>query len=477
MADAATLAAGEIEEQRLSWAGRARRARSREDETVESSSAAPSLIVGLGATGLSVARYLRARGERLRVIDSRAAPPGLADLAEACPEAEVRLSTLDDRWLEGVSRVLLSPGLSADIPLIVEARRRGIEVLGDVELFARAANAPVLAVTGSNGKSTVATLAAEMLAAQGLVAPAGGNLGPPALDLLRDAADAYVLEVSSFQMETTESLRPLAAALLNVSADHLDRHGTLERYAELKAKLLVAADEAVYNADDPLVAAIGARHRRATPVSVERPLARGYSIVEHRGERWLAKDLERLMPRAELALRGTHNEANALAALALTAKLSTDRNAALDVLRTFAGLPHRCQLVAERGGVSYIDDSKGTNVGATLAALRGFTGPLVLIAGGLGKGQDMTPLAAGARGKLRGAVLIGEAAAEIGAVLGPLCPIARAPSMDEAVRAAAGLAAPGDTVLLSPACASQDMFKDYKQRGDLFARAARELPE
>jgi UDP-N-acetylmuramoylalanine--D-glutamate ligase len=444
---------------------------------VETTSAAPSLIVGLGATGMSVARFLSARGERLRVIDSRAAPPGLADLVEACPEAEVRLSTLDDRWLEGVSRVVLSPGLSADIPLVAEARRRGLEVLGDVELFARAANAPVLAVTGSNGKSTVATLAAEMLAAQGLVAPAGGNLGPPALDLLRDDADAYVLEVSSFQMETTESLRPLAAALLNVSADHLDRHRTLERYAELKAKLVAAADEAVYNADDPIAAAVGARHPRATPVSVERPLARGYSIVAHGGERWLAKDLERLMPRAELALRGAHNEANALAALALTETLTTDRGAALGVLRTFAGLPHRCQLVAERRGVAYIDDSKGTNVGATLAALKGFTGPLVLIAGGLGKGQDMTPLASGARGKLRAAVLIGEAAGEIAAVLAPLCPLARAASMDEAVRAAAGLAARGDTVLLSPACASQDMFKDYKQRGDSFARAARELPE
>jgi UDP-N-acetylmuramoylalanine--D-glutamate ligase len=367
--------------------------------------------------------------------------------------------------------------LSVDIPLVAEARRRGIEVLGDVELFARAANAPVLAVTGSNGKSTVATLAAEMLASQGLVAPAGGNLGPPALDLLRDDADAYVLEISSFQMETTESLRPLAAALLNVSADHLDRHGTLERYADLKAKLVAAADDAVYNADDPIVAAIGTRRPRATPVSVERPLARGYSIVEHRGERWLARDGKPLLRRAELALRGTHNESNALAALALTEKLNVDRDAALEVLRRFAGLPHRCQLVAERRGVVYIDDSKGTNVGATLAALRGFEGPLVLIAGGLGKGQDMMPLAAGARGKLRAAVLIGVAADEIAAVLAPVCPLARAASMGEAVRAAAGLAARGDTVLLSPACASQDMFRDYKQRGDLFARAARELPE
>ena len=477
MTAAATLAAREIERRRLSSAGRARRALRREGGPVAKTSTAPSLIVGLGATGVSVARFLAARGERLRAIDSRAAPPGFAELKSACPDAEIGLATLDTRWLDGVSRLVLSPGLSVDIPLVAEARRRGIEVLGDVELFARSANAAVLAVTGSNGKSTVATLAAEMLEAQGLIAPAGGNLGPPALDLLRDDADAYVLEISSFQMETTVSLRPLAAALLNVSSDHLDRHGTLERYVELKAKLVAAADEAVYNADDPLVADVGARHPRATPVSVERSLERGYSIVERKGERWLARDGKPLMPRAELALRGTHNEANALAALALTQRLTTDREASLGVLRTFAGLPHRCQLVAERRGVAYIDDSKGTNVGATLAALRGFSGPLVLIAGGLSKGQDMTPLASGARGKLRAAVLIGAAADEIAAVLSSLCPLARAASMDEAVRAAAGLAARGDTVLLSPACASQDMFKDYKERGDLFARAARGLPE
>ena len=277
---------------------------------------------------MSVARYLAALGERVRVIDSRAAPPGLAALDSACPAAEVELATLDARWLDGVSRVLLSPGLSVDIPLVAEARRRGLEVIGDVELFARAANAPVIAVTGSNGKSTVATLAAEMLTSQGLVAPAGGNLGPPALDILRDDADAYVLEISSFQMETTDSLRPLSAALLNVSSDHLDRHGTFERYAALKAKLLEAADNAVYNADDSVVAAIGARHPHATPVSVERSLSRGYSIVERGGERWLARDGEPLMKRAALVLRGTHNESNALAALALTEKLNVDRAAA-----------------------------------------------------------------------------------------------------------------------------------------------------
>lgn len=457
-------------------------ANAQKDGAVASAASELTLIVGLGATGVSVARYLAACGERVRVIDSRAAPPGLADLRNVAPGVEVELGSLDARWLDGVSRVVVSPGLGADIPLAVEAQRRGLAVQGDIEIFARAARAPVIAITGSNGKSTVTTLAARMLEASALRAPAGGNLGPPALDLLAQPADAYVLEISSFQMETTDSLEPFAAAVLNVSADHLDRHGTFERYAELKAKLLAAAERAVYNADDPVVAEMGRRHPRAVAFSTRAPLDRGYSIVSRgilprRGERWLARDGEPLMPAAEVAIRGAHNEANALAALALCEDLTPDTARSLEVLRTFAGLPHRCQLVAERAGVTFVDDSKGTNVGATLAALDGLPGPLVLIAGGLSKGQDLAPLAAASRGKVRAAVLIGAAAAELDALLAPVCVTARAASMAEAVKRAAALARRGDTVLLSPACASQDMFRDYRDRGEQFARAARELPE
>jgi UDP-N-acetylmuramoylalanine--D-glutamate ligase len=444
---------------------------------VRNAAAKRSLIVGLGATGLAVARYLTARGERVRVVDSRPDPPGLRELRSAVPDVDVSLETLDERWLDDASRVLLSPGLPYDLPLAVEARRRGLAVIGDIELFALAARAPVLAVTGSNGKSTVTTLASRLLESQRLRAPAGGNLGPPALDLLSGAEpDAYVLEISSFQMETTDSLAPLAATVLNVSADHLDRHGTLERYAELKGKLLQAAEHAVVNVDDPLVAAMGARHARAVAFSVQQELSRGYSIVARRGERWLARDRKPLLRSADLGIRGTHNEANALAALALTAELTTDLDAALAVLRAFTGLPHRCQPVAQRQGVTFVDDSKGTNVGATLAALQGLAGPLVLIAGGLSKGQDLGPLAAGARGKLRAAVLIGAAAEELERVLAPVCTTVRATSMEEAVARAAKLASRGDTVLLSPACASQDMFRDYRERGERFARAAQELP-
>ena len=436
-----------------------------------------TLIVGLGATGVAAARYLRACGERVRVVDSRPVPPGLADLRATDPDTEVVVETLDPRWLHGMTRVVLSPGLPVDLPLVAEARRLGLPVVGEIELFARAANAPVVAITGSNGKSTVTAAVARMLAAYGLRAPAGGNLGPPALELLSAEAQAYVVEISSFQMETAESLRPVAAAVLNVSADHLDRHGTLERYAALKEKLLAHAERAVVNVDDPLVAAMGTRHAHAVPFSLHTPLERGWSVVEADGARWLARDGRTLMKTRELALRGRHNEGNALAALALCeAVAGRDLTPALDVLRTFAGLPHRCQPVAERRRVVYIDDSKGTNVGATLAALEGFAGPLVLVAGGQGKGQSFAALAAAAAGTVRAARLFGTAAPGLEAVLAPVCKTVHADSMTDAVGRAAALAAPGDIVLLSPACASQDMFRDYKDRGEQFARAARELP-
>ena len=295
--------------------------------------------------------------------------------------------------------------------------------------------------------------------------------------------DAYVLEISSFQMETTESLRPLAAAVLNVSADHLDRHGDIDRYAALKAKLLSAAEHAVFNRDDPHVRSIGERCARPIPFSVEKPLVLGWSVLEHDGERWLARDGHPLVPTASLALRGRHNEANALAALALATVFieaagggKAELDGALAALARFTGLPHRCRPIGVRHGVEYVDDSKGTNVGATAAAIANLPGPLVLIAGGQGKGQDFTPLAAAARGKVKAAVLIGEAAPALERVLADVCPVRRAADMRAAVRAAAAFGSPGDTVLLSPACASQDMFRDYKHRGKAFAEALRELP-
>jgi UDP-N-acetylmuramoylalanine--D-glutamate ligase len=404
----------------------------------------------------------------------------LQELKRTAPAADVVLESLDPRWLEGVARVVLSPGLAIDIPLIAAARARGIPVDSEIELFARAARAPVIAVTGSNGKSTVTTLTAEILTQQGFKAPCGGNLGPPALDLLRGSGfsrdpDAYVLEISSFQMEATRSLRPLSGAVLNVTPDHLDRHGSLEHYAQLKAAVIAQAATAVVNWDDPLTRAMGNRHPHAQPFSVREPLGAGYSVVRHAGERWLARDREPLIRSSELALAGTLGEANSLAALALSAALGGALEPALEKLRTFAGLPHRCQKVAERNGIVYVNDSKGTNVGATVAALEGIAGPVVLIAGGLSKGARFDALAALPRGRLRAAVLIGEAAGELKKVLADVCPTLSASSMPEAVERAASAALPGDTVLLSPACASQDMFKDYRERGDVFTRAVLEM--
>lgn len=430
-----------------------------------------TLVVGLGTTGLSVVNHLAARGQSVVVIDSRKAPPGLEALRAAHPAVPVHLDSLDLRWLKEADRVVLSPGLSLDTPLAEEARRRGLPVLSDIELFAAAVAAPVAAVTGSNGKSTVATLTARLLETVGLTPAAGGNLGPAALDLLEQDADAYVLEISSFQLETTDSLHPKAAALLNITSDHLDRHGSLARYAALKQKLLDAAQIAIFNVDDSLVRAIGQQHRGGVPFSVYQAPRAGYGVVDVDGERWLARDREPLLKSAALRLQGRHNEGNALAALALAEAIAERPLRELDALADFAGLPHRCQWIAESVGVTFINDSKGTNVGATVAALEGLRPPFVLIAGGQSKGASFAPLAQAATGKLAAAVVLGEAAAAIETALKGVCPVRRAGSMSEAVALAMSLASPGVTVLLSPACASLDMFASYADRGTQFAAA------
>ena len=444
---------------------------------IDSQQRASTLVVGLGATGLSAAKFLAERNELACVIDSRAEPPGLDALRETHPDVQIILETLDTACLDGVERLVLSPGLSVDLPLVAEARERGIVVASDIELFARAADAPVVAVTGSNGKSTVVTLAHQLLEKMGLRSAAGGNLGPPALDLLAERPDVFVLEVSSFQMETTESLHPKVAALLNVSADHLDRHGSLERYAELKRKLIDAAEMAVFNHDDDLVRAMGLVHPRGIPFSTIQAPERGYGIVEIDGERCLARDGEPFLPAARLRVRGRHNEGNVLAALALAEAVTGRHLADLTALEAFTGLAHRCEWIAEREGVTYINDSKGTNVGAAVAALEGLDGPFVLIAGGQSKGASFAPLALHARGKLAAAVLLGEAAAELEQALGGVCATHRASNMAKAVAIASQIATPGTTVLLSPACASFDQFAGYADRGEQFAASVRELAE
>jgi UDP-N-acetylmuramoylalanine--D-glutamate ligase len=430
-----------------------------------------SVVIGLGKTGVSCVRHLARRGVAVRVTDSRSAPPGLAALGELAARVDLRLGGFDESALDGASQVLLSPGVSPEEPIVRAARRRGIEVVGDVELFAREARAPTIGITGTNGKSTVTSLVAHMAEVAGRRVLAGGNLGEPALDLLaRPVPELYVLELSSFQLETTESLAPCAATVLNLSPDHLDRYASIESYAAAKARIFRHAAAAVLNADDPRVLAMRPGRAAVTTFSVRRADAdfalAGDSLVR-RGVPVLAQ--------SRLKIAGRHNAANALAALALGEAAGLELDAMTRALEGFAGLPHRSEWIADIDGVRYVDDSKGTNVGATLAAVEGSDRPLVMILGGDGKGQRFGPLAAAFRGRVRAAVLIGRDAPAIAAAIGCLCPMERAASMSEAVAAAARLARPGDAVLLSPACASLDMFRDYAARGEAFAAAVRAL--
>jgi UDP-N-acetylmuramoylalanine--D-glutamate ligase len=436
-----------------------------------------TVVVGLGKTGASCVRFLAKRGVPVRVTDSRRRPPGLADLGDAAGEFDLRLGGFDLSLLDDASQLVISPGVSLEEPIAVAARYRGIEILGDIELFARAVRAPVIGVTGTNGKSTVTTLVAHMAETAGRRVLSGGNLGPPALDLLEQAApDLYVLELSSFQLDTTSSLRLVGAVVLNVTADHLDRYASVARYADSKARIFTKATTLVVNADDALVVRMGNAHTgsKILTFSVQR-IDADYWLL-HSGERsWLMRGGEQLLDTARMKIQGVHNGANALAALALGEAAGLPTTAMCRALESFPGLPHRSSWVADIAGVRYIDDSKGTNVGATIAAVGGLSGPLVLIAGGEGKGQDFTPLADAFRGKVRKAILLGKDRAALAAALAEVCAVEFVESMAAAVSAASASAQAGDTVLLSPACASLDMFRDYGHRGDVFAAAVRAL--
>jgi UDP-N-acetylmuramoylalanine--D-glutamate ligase len=437
-----------------------------------------AVIVGLGRTGISCARYLRARGWRLAVTDTRQKPPEFARLAELDATIPVRVGGLDSALLEGADLVVASPGVSLEEPFFVEARRRGLEIVGDIELFARAADAPVVGITGTNGKSTVTTLVGRMAARAGLGVRVGGNLGEPALDLLSPGpgpTQLYVLELSSFQLDATISLALKAAVVLNVTPDHLDRYATVEEYAASKARIFARCETAVINLDDPLVVAMPRPGQKTVSFSLRASIGADYAVTTRDGQWWLTRRDEPLMPVSAMKIKGLHNAANALASLALGDALGLAMPAMLEELATFTGLPHRSQWVADVHGVTYINDSKGTNVGATIAAVSGMQGPLVMIAGGDGKNQDFSALADVFRGKVRHTVLIGRDAAAIAAALTGICTLEMCATLEDAVRAAAKAAQPGDTVLLSPACASLDMFRDYTHRGAVFAQAVKEL--
>ena len=441
------------------------------------------LVLGLGDTGLAVARWVERSGGSVRVADTRAAPPRAADLH--C--GELVTGPFDARLLAGIDLVCISPGLALSGPVVQYALARGIPLVGEIELFAwqvrGGAAAKIAAVTGTNGKTTVTALTGHLLRSAGIDCEVAGNIGPAALDALMRRLDAgrlpeaWVLELSSYQLETTWSLAPDCAALLNLSEDHLDRYAGLAEYGAAKARIFHGAGTQVLNRDDPRAAALApAAGRRITFGLDTPPRPEDFGIATVAGRKWLAHGARTLIAADELPIHGWHNAANALAAAALASALDVPREAIAEGLRNFRGLPHRLERVALTDGVTWYDDSKGTNVGATIAALRGLEQKVVLIAGGEGKGQDFAPLAQPVAERASRVLLIGRDAPLIArALVSSGVPLETCATLEDAVAVAARSARPGEAVLLSPACASFDMFRDYRHRGEAFAAAVRGL--
>jgi len=437
------------------------------------------IVVGLGKSGMSLVRFLANRGIAFAVADTRENPPELATLRRDYPQVEVRCGELDVEFLCRADELYVSPGLALATPALQQAAARGVKLSGDIELFARNAKAPIIAISGSNAKSTVTTLVGEMAVAAGKRVAVGGNLGTPALDLLDDAIELYVMELSSFQLETTDQLNAEVATVLNVSEAHMDRYSGLPAYHLAKHRIFRGARQVVVNRQDALSRPLPMENVPCWTFGLNVPDFKGFGLREENGEKYLAFEFQTLMPVRELKIRGAHNQSNALAALALGHAAGLPFDAMLASLRTFAGLAHRCQWLRERDGVSWYDDSKATNVGAALAAIEGLgadiDGKLVLVAGGDGKGADFSALRAPVAAHCRAVVLLGRDAERLAQALGDSVPLIRGGSLDEAVQQGAALAQPGDAVLLSPACASLDMFKNFEERGRLFAQAVEGL--
>ena len=437
-------------------------------------STAKQMVVGLGATGMSVARYLQRSDIDAMFFDSRDEPPGLEELDEIFPEAEVLLG--GSKLPKIVQRIIASPGVADSHPLLVKARKKNIEVISDIELFARDAIAPFVAVTGSNGKSTVTTLLYHMCRADGREVLAGGNLGEPALDLLdQNKPDVYVLELSSFQLQRTQKLPAQIAVLLNVSPDHLDWHTDEEEYRQSKYRVYRDARAAVCNRADEETAKYTKHCDRVISFGSDAPADGHYGLRTDGEETYLTCGETLLLSTNDLGMYGIHNQLNALAALAVGDLLGLDMAAMLQVLVEFPGLPHRMQFVARIAAVDYINDSKATNVAAAVASIESVEKMLVLVAGGDGKGGEFGDLSAAVEDKLRGAVLIGKDAEKIAHALDTVMPVHFADTMGAAVSMAAKCAESDDTVLLAPACASLDQYSNYMERGDSFCDAVEAL--
>ena len=455
-----------------------------------------ALVVGMGDTGAASVRWLIEHDAEVRGTDTRATPPHAQHLSEAFPEVKLSLGGFVAEDFSWADLIVVSPGVALATPELQAAIAAGKDVVGDVELFARAirdSKARVIAITGSNGKSTVTSLVGHLCAAVGLDAVVAGNIGLPVLDAIENretlgrAPDVWVLELSSFQLETTASLHPDAATVLNISEDHMDRYAGLDDYAAAKARVFAGAGVQVLNRDDPMVMAMAQVGREVRTFTLQLPTPPGggaggegsplpalaadtFGLATRKGRLWLAEGEQALLPVDKLTIAGLHNAANALAALALCRAIGLPYDGLVPALKTFEGLPHRVQRVAEVAGRVFYDDSKGTNVGATAAALLGFTQPVVLIAGGDGKGQDFSPLKEAVR-NTRAVVQIGRDGPLVAAAIAGACAVHRAESMEEAVQMAFMLSKAGDAILLSPACASWDMFRNYAHRAEVFIAA------
>lgn len=435
-----------------------------------------AIVVGLGYTGLSCVPYLRGTGYDVVVCDSRTDPPLAAALAALDATVPLYAGPFSPRLLAEADLLVISPGVSMKDPAIRSAVANNVPIVGDIELFARVCAAPIIAITGANGKSTVTSLVGEMLRACGRTVEVAGNIGVPVLSLLdRSAPDFYVLELSSFQLETTSSLNAQAATVLNISPDHMDRYTDLDEYAHAKVRVFAGSGRMVINRDDAWVAAMARSGRDVVTFGLDRPIGHDLGIVHNGSDTWLMQGKQPLMPAADVPLPGLHNVANVLAAFALATAVSRDTAAMAAAVRRFRGLAHRTTVVGVAHGVTWIDDSKGTNVGATMAAMAGLPGPIVLIAGGEGKGADFRALRAVVGTKARAVIVIGRDGPQIAAALAGCCPVVAAADLPSAVAQARTLAQEGDSVLLSPACASFDMFRDYAHRGEVFADAVQKL--
>lgn len=429
-------------------------------------------IIGLGKTGLSCAHFLTSQKKTFSVIDNRDNPPELSAFKKKFPHVPLYLGDFNAIDLLGIKQLIISPGISLKEPFIVKAIHQGIEVIGDIELFARHAQTPIIAITGSNAKSTVTTLTGHLLETAGLKVALGGNLGTPALELLtQPSPDYFVLELSSFQLETTFNLKPKVATILNITPDHMDRYQDLSEYIRAKQRIYHQSTYQLVNRQDSRTYPLFPT--QSFSFGSNRPKDNSFGFLEEKGNTlFLCFGKKKLISSEDLLIKGRHNCLNALASLALCHLLGIPFDAILPGLKTFPGLAHRCEFIAEQRGVRWYNDSKGTNIGATLAALEGLgssiSGQLIWIAGGVGKNADFSLLKTPVKKYVRKTILIGQDAPLIQSTLASVTDIFQAKNLEVAVQVADHLALPGDVILLSPACASYDMFRNFEHRGTVF---------